>query len=191
VGLVLVALTVTHDWGTIPVIIGLIIAGLGEGTLLTLLFNVLVSASPKELAGDVGALRGVVNNVSSALGTALGAVIAVGLLGVLINTAFDQSSLPAALRQEINFDQINFVSNDQLQTVLAGTSVGADQIAEAVQINADARLRALRAAFLILAAISLIALIPSTKLPNYLPGAAPAPVPEPKPKSTSSRRRKG
>jgi MFS family permease len=191
VGLVLVAFTVSNDWGTIPVIIGLIIAGLGEGTLLTLLFNVLVSASPKELAGDVGALRGVVNNVSSALGTALGAVIAVGLLGVLINTAFDQSSLPAALRQEINFDQINFVSNDQLQTVLAGTSVGADQIAEAVQINADARLRALRAAFLILAAISLIALIPSTKLPNYLPGAAPAPVPEPKPKSTSSRRRKG
>ena len=45
--------------------------------MLTLLFNVLVSASPKEFAGDVGALRGVVNNVSSALGAAFAGVVAV------------------------------------------------------------------------------------------------------------------
>ena len=45
--------------------------------MLTLLFNVLVSASPKEYAGDVGALRGVVNNVSSALGAAFAGVVAV------------------------------------------------------------------------------------------------------------------
>ena len=65
------------DWGTLMVIIGLVIAGIGEGTMLTLLFNVLVSASPKEFAGDVGALRGVVNNVSSALGAAFAGVVAV------------------------------------------------------------------------------------------------------------------
>jgi MFS family permease len=176
IGLIIVAFTVSNDWGTLPVILGLIIAGIGEGTLLTLLFNVLVSASPKELAGDVGALRGVVNNVSSALGTAIGAVVAVGLLGLIITTSFNQSNLPASLEREINFDQINFVSNAQLEEALAGTSVTTpEQVAEAIAINTAARLRALRAAFLILAAISLLAIIPATKLPNYVPKEIPAP----------------
>jgi MFS family permease len=61
IGLVVVAFTVGNDWGTVAVIAGLLLVGVGEGTLLTLLFNVLVSASPKRLAGDVGALRGVAN----------------------------------------------------------------------------------------------------------------------------------
>ena len=76
----------SDDWGTPAVIFGLIMVGLGEGALLTLLFNVLVSASPKELAGDVGALRGVANNLSTALGTAFAGVVAVGLLGLFIIT---------------------------------------------------------------------------------------------------------
>jgi MFS family permease len=172
-GLLLVAFTVSNDWGTIPVIIGLIIVGLGEGTLLTLLFNVLVSASPKDLAGDVGALRGVVNNVSSALGTALGGVIAVGLLGLIITTSFNQSNLPPDLERQINFDNINFVSNAQLEEVLGATTATPDEVVAAVKINEDARLRSLRAAFLILAAISLLAIIPATGLPKYAPGEIP------------------
>jgi MFS family permease len=169
-GMILLAFTIGNDWSTPVVIFGLILVGLGEGTTLTLLFNVLVSASPKELAGDVGALRGVVNNVSSALGAAFAGVVAVGLLSLVITTAFAQSNLPPALEQEINFDRIDFVSNDQLKEVLSQTSVPPEQVDEAVAINADARLRALRATFLLLAAISLLALIPSTKLPNYKPG---------------------
>jgi MFS family permease len=188
-GLLLVAATVSNDWGTLPVIVGLIIVGLGEGTLLTLLFNVLVSASPKELAGDVGALRGVVNNVSSALGTALGGVVAVGLLGVMITTAFNQSNLPSALEREINFDNINFVSNEQLETVLATTSTTPEQVAEAVRINEDARIRSLRAAFLILAAISLLAIFPATQLPNYLPAEVPEAQTEPQPKPKARRKK--
>ncbi len=169
-GMLLLAFTVGADWSTLTVIIGLILVGLGEGTTLTLLFNVLVAASPKELAGDVGALRGVVNNVSSALGAAFAGVVAVGVLALLMTTAFAQSNLPASLEREINFDQIDFVSNDQLKEVLSRTSVAPEQVDEAVAINAGARLRALRATFLLLAALSLLALIPSTRLPDYKPG---------------------
>jgi MFS family permease len=170
VGSVLLAFTVGNEWTTPVVILGLIIVGLGEGTMLTLLFNVLVSASPKELAGDVGALRGVVNNVSSALGAAFAGVVAVGLLSLFIVTAFSQSNLPEALRYEINFDKIDFVSNDQLKAVLSQTSATPAEIDEAVQINAAARLRALKATFLILAALSLLSIIPSLRLPGYKPG---------------------
>jgi hypothetical protein len=137
---------------------------------LTLLFNVLVSASPKELAGDVGALRGVVNNVSSALGAAFAGVVAVGLLALFVGSAFAQSNLPAGLKEEINFDRIDFVSNDQLRAVLGQTSAILEEVEEAVGINEDARLRALRATFLLLAAISLLAIVPSLKLPNGMLG---------------------
>jgi MFS family permease len=174
VGLVILAFTIGEDWSTLGVILGLILVGLGEGTMLTLLFNVLVSASPKELAGDVGALRGVVNNVSSALGAAFAGVVAVGLLGLLLTTAFNQSSLPASLEQEINFDMIDFVSNEQLLAVLSETSTTPEEVAEAVRINEEGRLRALRATFLLLAAMALLSLIPSMKLPNYTPGALSA-----------------
>jgi hypothetical protein len=51
---------------------------------LTLLFNVLVTASPKELAGDVGALRGTTNNLSTALGTSFASVVAVSLLSLFV-----------------------------------------------------------------------------------------------------------
>ncbi len=168
-GMVLLGITVSNEWSNPMVILGLLIVGLGEGTMLTLLFNVLVSASPKELAGDVGALRGVVNNVSSALGAAFASVVAVGLLSVLLTSAFNQSSLPPQLRTEINFDQVDFVSNDQLRAVLGQTSATSEQVEEAVEINEEARLRALRAAFFLVAALSLLSLFPTMKLPNYVP----------------------
>ena len=188
-GMGLLAFTVGSEWSTLTVIIGLILVGIGEGTTLTLLFNVLVSASPKELAGDVGALRGVVNNVSSALGAAFAGVVAVGLLSLLISTAFVRSDLPVSLEQEINFDKIDFVSNDQLKAVLAQTSTTPEQIDAAVAINEDARLGALRATFLLLALISLLALIPSTKLPDYKPGELSAAdiVSEKPPKATGKK----
>ncbi len=170
VGSVLLAFTVSNEWSTPSVILGLAIVGVGEGTMLTLLFNVLVSASPKELAGDVGALRGVVNNVSSALGAAFAGVVAVGLLSLFIVAAFEQSNLPGILRYEINFDQIDFVSNDQLKAVLDQTSSTPADVEQAVLINAAARLRALKATFLILAVMSLLSIIPSLRLPDYKPG---------------------
>jgi MFS family permease len=170
IGLAIVAFTISNNWGTLAVILGLIIVGLGEGAMLTLLFNVLVSASPKKLAGDVGALRGVANNVSSALGAAFAGVVAVGLLGLLITTSFNRSDLPRALETEINFDRIDFVSNDQLETMLGATSATPEQVAEAVRINEEARLASLKATFLMIAGISLLAIFPALRLPNYVPG---------------------
>jgi MFS family permease len=170
IGSVSVALTISNNWGTSFVILGLLVLGLGEGTMLTLLFNVLVSASPKQLAGDVGALRGVANNVSSALGAAFATVVAVGLLSAAIHTSFARSDLPPSLKTEINFNQIDFVSNDQLKTVLARTSASPQQVDEAMLINAEARLRALKATFILIAGISLLAIFPAMGLPKYAPG---------------------
>src|SRR5262249_3878365 len=74
------AFVILNDGSVPPVIVGLIIVGMGQGALVTLLFNVLVTASPKELAGDVGSLRGVTQNLAAAVGTAVVGALLVGLL---------------------------------------------------------------------------------------------------------------
>jgi hypothetical protein len=63
-GLALLAVIVRNEWETVAVVLGLIVVGLGTGALVTLLFNVLAANSPKELAGDVGSLRGTTNNLA-------------------------------------------------------------------------------------------------------------------------------
>lgn len=189
-GLTLLSFVVGNNWGTVMVIIGLILVGLGEGSLLTLLFNVMVTSSPKSLAGDVGALRGVANNLSTALGTAFAGVVAVGLLSLFVTTAIDQSTLPQSLQRQVNLNNINFISNDQLDDVLAQTSATPEQITEAVSINETARLRALRASFLILGALAMLAIFPAMGLPDYSPGDEPVPAAENKPRTGARTRRK-
>jgi len=175
-GLTLLSFTIHNNWGTPVVILGLILVGLAEGSLLTLLFNVMVTSSPKELAGDVGALRGVANNLSTALGTAFAGVVAVGLLSLFVTTSLNQSNIPNSLKRQVNLDNVNFVTNEQLDDVLAQTSATPEQVEEAVTINEEARLRALRASFLILAGFALLAIFPAWGLPNYSPDYVP-PVP--------------
>jgi MFS family permease len=169
IGLVVVALTVGNGWGTLAVIVGLLLVGAGEGTLLTLLFNVLVSASPKRLAGDVGALRGVANNVSNALGAALASVVAVGLLSGLLAAASDRAELPPELAVASLFDDVDFITNSELRSALAETSATPEQVEQAVSMNEDTRLRALQGSFLLVAAISLLAIFPASRLPTYAP----------------------
>ncbi len=89
-GLTMLAFTILNDWGTPLVILSLVIIGLGEGSLLTLVFNVLVTASPKELAGDVGALRGTTNNLATGLGTAFASILSVMLLSVIVLSSLAQ-----------------------------------------------------------------------------------------------------
>lgn len=48
----------------------------------TLVFNVLVTAAPKSLAGDVGSLRGNTQNLASAVGTAVAGALLVTVLSI-------------------------------------------------------------------------------------------------------------
>jgi MFS family permease len=79
VGVGLLGVVIRNQWSNAMVVLSMLIAGLGEGALVTLLFNVLVSASPKELAGDVGSLRGTTNNLAAGAGAALAGALLAGV----------------------------------------------------------------------------------------------------------------
>jgi MFS family permease len=174
IGTAWLAFVVTNDWGTAPVIAGLFTVGLGQGALVTLLFNVLVTSAPTALAGDVGSLRGVTQNLAAAVGTALVGALLVGLLSSMILTnSADNPVISAELKDEVNLTNLNFLSDEQLKDRLASTSATPEQLAEALRINGDARTRSLKIGFLLLSGLALLAIFPCSWLPNYKPGEIP------------------
>lgn len=174
VALVWLAFVVTNNWETFPTILGLIVFGIGQGALVTLVFNVLVTASPKELAGDVGSVRGTTQNLASAVGTALmGAVVVTLLSSGIINAMDDHPELPEDLIAQAEFDESTFISNDDLREAFEATGATQSQIDAAVEVNENARLDSMRLGLLLLAGISAVAAIPASRLPNYRPHEIP------------------
>ncbi|MCF8611585.1 MFS transporter [Gordonia sp. HY285] len=169
VALVWLAFVVTNDWQTFSTILGLVVFGIGQGALVTLVFNVLVTSAPKERAGDVGSIRGTAQNLASAVGTATIGALLVSLLGFAVATSVaEHPELPDELVSQVNLDNVNFVGNDSLRELLATETDATDrQIDAAVEVNEDARLKTLKYGLLILAGISATAIIPASRLPGY------------------------
>ena len=183
VALVWLAFVVTNNWETPQTIGGLIAFGIGQGALVTLVFNVLVTSAPKRLAGDVGSVRGTTQNLASAVGTAVVGALLVTLLGINVGKAVVENvELPPSLVAQVDLDNVNFVGNDELREVLAGTDATPAQADAAVAVNEQARLDALRTGLLIMAGLSALAIVPASRLPRYRRHEIPDPAPaEPEP----------
>jgi predicted MFS family arabinose efflux permease len=172
--LLLLGVEIHNGFSDLLVVLGLVMFGLGQGALATLLFNVLVTYAPKQFAGDVGALRGTIKNLAAGIGTAVAGALAVGILsGNVQRSLVDNPAIPPALIRQVDLDQANFISNERLKDVMKGTSATSEQIAEAVRINADARRRALELSFLLLGGVALLVIVPVGRLPGYVRGQGP------------------
>ena len=174
--LTLIAFTIRNDWSQALIVTGLILLGLGQGAIVALVFNTLLSANPKELAGDVGAWRGLVHNLSGSVGIAVATVFAVSVLsGILQTQALEHPEIPTSLVEQVNFDNSNFLTNDQLESALQGsTDATPEQLEAAITINEEARLVALKVSLLGLAALALLAIVPAGRMPGFTPGDIPA-----------------
>ncbi|RLP70664.1 MFS transporter [Mycetocola reblochoni] len=178
VALVWLAFVVTNNWETLPTILGLFVFGVGQGALVTLVFNVLVTAAPKELAGDVGSVRGTTQNLAGAVGTAVAGALLVGILSVNVTSALASTvDLPPEIVGQAEIDSGSFVSNDQLAAALEGTDATPEQVQAFVTVNEQARLSALKLGLLILAGVSALAILPASRLPNVRRHEIPDPAP--------------
>ncbi|WP_234820291.1 MULTISPECIES: MFS transporter [Sinorhizobium] len=82
-------------------------------------------------------------------------------------------TLSIEIQSQVNLDSITFASNERLESIVAATTATPDQKAEALRINTEARLRALKLGFLMMAGLALLTILPAGKLPNYRPGEIP------------------
>ncbi|QDQ99323.1 MFS transporter [Tomitella fengzijianii] len=173
--LVWLAYVVSNNWETAPTIIGLIVFGIGQGALVTLVFNVLITSVPAERAGDVGSIRGTTQNLASAVGTAVIGAILVSLLSIGIgNAVAHQTGVPDSLVAQVDLDKVDFVRNDQLREHLETTTdASPEQVDRAVAVNEDVRLQTLKFGLLVLAALSATAILPASRLPRYRPHEIP------------------
>ena len=105
----------------------------------------------------------------------MGAVLVMVLSAGIGRAVVDHPQLPEDLVAQVDLDEVNFVSNDELDEVLARTTATEAQVDAAVALNEEQRLRTLKIGFLILAGISAAAALPASRLPVYRPGEIPDP----------------
>ncbi|MCB4824797.1 hypothetical protein [Roseicella aerolata] len=75
----------------------------------------------------------------------------------------------------MDLGSINFASNDRLREVMARTTALPGQVEAAAELNIAARLRALKAGLLLMACVSLLTMLPASRLPDDRPrGFRPA-----------------
>lgn len=173
--LTLLAFTIRGEWGQGFVVAGLILLGVGQGAIVALVFNTLLSSAPKELAGDVGAWRGLVHNLSGSVGIAVASAFAVAMLTSSLSTAVaEHPEISPNLVSQVNINNADFFTNEQLYAVLEKTTASEAEVAAATAVNEEARLRALQISILGLAAIALLAIAPASRMPKFRKGGLPA-----------------
>jgi len=106
--------------------------------------------------------------VSGSAGIAVATALAVSLLGgIVLREAVASPAISPRIIEQVNMDKVDFVPNARLHEVLAATDATPDEVTAAVKLYEDARLRALRTTMMVLAVLSLLAIVPAGKLPGF------------------------
>jgi MFS family permease len=171
-GLALLGGVVRNDWSDLWVIVSLAMIGFGEGALTAMLFAGLASVCLREIADDVEPVCDATSHLAAAVGAALAGAIVIGVLGAAVDRQLARDPATAnQLRMYLDLNRVAFVSNDRLQHVMERTAATPEQVKNAIRINTDARLLALKLAFFVLAGVTLIGLAPiAREVSHRVPG---------------------
>jgi hypothetical protein len=71
------------------------------------------------------------------------------------------------LIEEVNLDNADFITNDQLAGILGETSATPEEIEAAVEVLEDARLDSLQLTIMLLAGLALLAIVPAGGMPDF------------------------
>ena len=182
VGIVALLTAIDVDAGPEIVTMPLLLVGLGIGALASQLGAVTVSAVPDEQSPEVGGLQNTATNLGASIGTALaGSFLIVVLTSSFLTGIQGNPAVPNDVSANASVELasgIPFVSDAQLSQGLADAGVDPETSQAIVDENEQARLDGLKAALSILAALSLLALFSSRRMPAatlQAPTAAAAP----------------
>ena len=156
----------------------MLLAGFGVGALASQLGSVTVSAVPDEQSGEVGGIQNTVTNLGASIGTALaGAVLISALTSSFLTGILNNPAVPKDVASKAQVELgggIPFLSDKDLQAQLDKADVPAKTADAIVTENANARIDGLRSSLSLLAAIALIALFATRRIPTKQPSASTA-----------------
>lgn len=157
------------------VAIPMVLMGLGLGALASQLGAVTVSAVPDSKSAEVGGLQNTATNLGASLGTALIGSILIATLTSVANAGIQSSpDLPASVKSAASTRMVGnlpFLSDAQLTTELTKAGVTGAQAQAFIDVNQEARLQGLRAAFAIAALLSIGTLFMTGRLPTQPVGS--------------------
>jgi hypothetical protein len=156
----------------------LLVIGLGLGALASQLGAVTVSAAPEELSPEVGGLQNTASQFGASLGTALaGSVLITALTASFLGLIAANPEVPAQVSDKASVELasgIPFISDQDLQTALAGSSLDEHTQDAILDDYGQARLDGIRTALSLLAVFAVIALYFTRRIPDHPPGSPPA-----------------
>jgi MFS family permease len=160
------------------VTVPLLVIGLGFGALASQLGAVTVSAAPEELSPEVGGLQNTASQFGASLGTALaGSVLITVLTASFLGLIAVNPDVPAQISDQANVELaggIPFISDEDLETALAESSLDEQTTDAILDDYGQARLEGIRIALALLAVFAVIALYFTRRIPDRPPGSAPA-----------------
>jgi MFS family permease len=150
------------------VAIPMLLMGLGLGALSSQLGAVTVSAVPDEKSPEVGGLQNTATNLGASLGTALiGSVLIATLSGSVAAGIASSPEVPAAVQEQASTELssgVPFISDTQLESSLADYGVPPETAEAILDVNAQARIDALQAAFSLAALLTAGALFATGRI---------------------------
>jgi EmrB/QacA subfamily drug resistance transporter len=156
------------------VAIPMLLMGIGLGALASQLGAVTVSAVPDTESAEAGGLQNTAMNLGASLGTAVIGSILIAALGASALLGIQSNSeVPDSVKDQASTEIANgvpFVSDTQLQSALDDAGVDPAVADEIIEVNADARLDALRIAFGVATVLATAALFFTGRIPREAPG---------------------
>jgi MFS family permease len=157
---------------SVDLLLPLLIMGLGIGMLAGQVANVIQSSVTEESASEAGGLQYTSQYFGSSLGTALiGALLIAGLAGAAL-TGIEQSKVFTDAQKDyarVSLDgTVSFMSDADLEAALNQTQLTASQKQEALRVNGEARVKALRRAMAAASIFTVIALFFTVLLPRKM-----------------------
>jgi hypothetical protein len=150
--------------------VALVLIGVGAGLLASQLGNVIMSSVDPSKTSETGGLQGTALNLGASLGTALiGAVLIVGLINGFNSRIADNPQIPASVRTAIESNTeegIDIVPADEAEQRALAKGVPAGQAEQIGAAYGDAELDALRKSLGAVAAIALLSLWFTRRLPH-------------------------
>jgi MFS family permease len=176
VGTVVLLAGLDVDSGPEVVLVPMLLLGLGIGALASQLGSVTVSAVPDDQSPEVGGVQNTMTNLGASLGTALaGSVMIAAVAASFLANIQQNPAVPTEAKSQAQVELaggVQFVSDADLEDALAQAGVGTEGTQVALEAYQDARIDGLRNALAILAALAIVALFFTTRVPSKQPAAA-------------------